>query len=442
MRRRLLILCIAVAIVVRAVAALALTVGPWTDEPEELAGWDVERFWEIAEAPGRHWVDEPVEYPPGSVMVFEAVADGDLVGTHRRLVVLSFLVDLTIAGLAAAIGGVRSLATYLVLGLPLVPMGLLRLDLWAAGLALMALLALGRRRPAAFACLVTAAALVKVWPALLVAPAIALGRRAAVLGTATTAVLSTLAWIAYGGWRLEPIDQVLSLRGASGWHVESVPGSLVALLTDEEPTLQLNAFRIGEIDTTIVRLGQLLALAVAAALAALVGRAARPADRGEATVASPVPTPAEVAPPMAAGVDGGGNRVGRCSVGGRPVVGLVALAMLGSTATLVVTAPLLSPQFLLWLTPWAAVAAGLVPRHRAPVVATGVAATLTGLVLVAYGPAGVADTVPALLLLARDGALVAVPITVATALWRLGSGRTEDPLGHGGPTPRPAGANA
>ena len=231
--------------VIRLAAAAALVAGPWTDEATELAGWDVERFQAIADDEARHWVDVAVEYPPGSVVLIEAVAGDDVVATHRTVVIGSLLADLAVAGLvgwaAAGVGTGRrgdsarrsamiGASVYLALGLPLVPMGLLRFDLWAALPAVAAIAIVARHRPpgrraaAAFGVLVTAGALIKVWPGLLVAGAVALRRWSWVGATILAGLLAGVAWLAYGRWDLGVVEQVVSLRGATGWHVEGARG--------------------------------------------------------------------------------------------------------------------------------------------------------------------------------------------------------------------------
>ncbi|MDH3680337.1 MAG: hypothetical protein OEV40_10365, partial [Acidimicrobiia bacterium] len=397
-------------------AAVLLVAGPWTNEAEELVGWDVARFQALADESGRHWVDHPVEYPPGSVILIEAVASNGVVETHRTLAATSLAIDLGVAAVLGALTGRRAAATYLLIGLPLVPMGLVRFDLWSVAAAVLAVAALRQRRSGAFAALTAIGALIKVWPALLVAVSVSLGRRAATVAAIAALLLAGAGWLAYGGWSLDPIDQVLSLRGATGWHVESFGGNLTALTTDEGPERQLDAFRIGRLDDRIVTAGRALTVAAVGLLVVLGRRASR---HGR-----PVGT-------KSAMTEAGGDDLD---------LEVVALVMLGSTAVLLVTAPLLSPQFLLWLTPWAA----LLPLHRSrpalPVMLTGGATTLTGGVLALYGPPRLAETVPALVLLVRNGLLAATVVAAIVAIADLG--RPEDPLGHRSARPRPARAEA
>lgn len=400
------------AVTVRVVAAVVLIAGPWTDNADELAGWDVERFARIAAIDGRPWRDADVEYPAGSVVVFEVLVTSgtgepvDVVALHRALVAAGLIVDLLIAGLVTFLGRWPAGCRYLLLGIPLVPMGLLRLDLWATALAVGAVaVALartdprgtvdptsGRRRPdlgsAAAGVLVAAGTMVKIWPALVIPALWAVERMRAAVAAVVATLAATGLWLWWAGAGIEPIQQVVSLRGVSGWHVESLPGAIVALwsgLTGETEVVrfELNAYRIGSLRPLLVSAGRLVAMVVIVALSL----------RGRRSNRGPVPRAAAV--------------------------------MLGATAVLTVTAPLLSPQFLLWLTPWAA----LVPwrfgdgrdvdgrrggRRAAlvhPMVLTSVAVVLTGLILAVYGPPDVGRVVPAAGLVIRNLVVAAIPIS-------------------------------
>lgn len=435
------------AVAVRVVAAAVLVAGPWTNQASELAGWDVARFQQMADEPGRPYADHEVEYPPGSVVLIEALAGGGVVRTHRLLVSLSLAVDLGVAALVRRLGGDRAAGAYLLLGLPLVPMGLLRFDLWAALAAVGAVAVAVASSPAArtgspaaragsgaataedtlaapgravaadvavdlaVGSLVAAGALIKVWPALLVAALWAGGRARAAAASLAAMAVAGVAWLAWAGAGLDPVRQVLSLRGATGWHLESIPGSLVALFGSSTPELQLDAFRIGHLDSRLVLAGRVITVAVVAALAVGVRRTRR-------------------SPPGSS--DG--------------MAGETALIMLGATAALIVTAPLVSPQFLLWLTPWAALqvaepaandAERSDPRWRL-VALTAVATTVTGATLTVFGPPDVGQPLPALLLLGRDAALVAlIGLAVRTALRPSGT-----PAGAGRPRPTPSSSAA
>lgn len=393
-----------VAVVVRLVVAVVLVVGPATDEVGELAGWDAERFQEIAERDGPAWSDHPVEYPPGSVMVFDHLAGADVVDTHRRLVALSVLLDLGVALALARRVGRSPASAYLWLGLPLVPFGYQRLDTLVTTIAVVGALALlhradtARHRAVADGLAATAIAtgtMVKVWPILLVVGAVAIGRWRAALAAGLLTGAAGLTWLGVVGDGFGPVDQVLSLRGATGWHVESLPGSLVALFGSGSAGLELNAYRIGTLRPGLVTAGRVLAMAAMVVLAAAGRRRTGVRSRRDGTGGDDRPT--------------------------------FALTTLGAVAALVVTAPLLSPQFLVWLIPFAALA--WPSHHRAPAVpvrpalaTTALAAVLTGVALHGFGPAGLSATVPAGLLTLRNLALLGV--VLATIAATAGPGQT------------------
>lgn len=365
------------AIVVRLVAALVLIFGPWTDDPSELQGWDVERFQAIADTAGTPYVDHEVEYPPLSVVVAEVVLADNVVESHQRLVALSLLIDLAIAAVLARAFGSRAAIAYLLIGLPLVPSGLLRLDLWAALAAVIAAAAVARprrhpsqhdaiedRRDAIdlsiFAVMVTVGAMVKLWPALLIPAAVGIKKSRDAVLAAVVGGVAGVAWLAVSG--TAALEQITSLRGVTGWHLESVPGSLIALFSSESPRLEANAFRIGELNDAAVLAGRTLVFALVAGAAVLARRSSRQVSER------------------------------------------LALVMLVAVSALVITAPLLSPQFLLWLTPWAAI----VHRDRTLICVTFLAVALTAVVLAAFGPPDLDHPVAASGLLVRDGFIVVV----------------------------------
>ncbi len=427
-----------VALAVRLLVVAVLVAGPATDEPAELAGWDAERFQEIADRDGQAWVDQPVEYPPGSVVVLDRLAGADVVDTHRRLVVVSLLVDLAVAAALWRRVGPAAGRWFLVLGLPLVPLGYQRLDTLVTAVAVLGALALlaergpGSGRAARLLDVVAGlalavGALIKVWPAVLAVTAVALGRWRALTVAAVSGGVLGAAWLAITGAGLEPLDQVLSLRGATGWHVESLPGALVALGGDAPAVLELNAYRIGDLRPGLVTAGRVVSVVAMVALA-VAGRRALTPDRHGAVGPDGDQDPAPSSP-LAVG----------------------ALTALGATAALLATAPLLSPQFLVWTTPWAALAlaaddgpaSGPGPAGRARTIGAaavaGVAALVTGVTLTAFRPSGLDATVPAALLTGRNLALVAVPVLCLLALRTMASAPRPSLRPSGTTTGRPAG---
>ncbi|MDA3038407.1 MAG: hypothetical protein O3C27_02555 [Actinomycetota bacterium] len=385
MRRRLVLLVLAA----RVLATAALLVGPWTDDAAELAGWDASRFQAIHDAPGRPWIDHGVEYPPGSValielitvQVGESVFGEGVVGTQRLLVALSLVVDLGVAVVLERHRRDAGLA-YLVLGTAVVPAGLLRFDLWAAACTAIGLIFLaqqnrkGRAHVMAvggFALAVVAGAAIKISPGLLIAVALAVRKKTEAVVALVCGAFVAAGWLVWAG--TDALTQVTSLRGAEGWHVESVPGSLLVLTGAGPARFEADAYRIGTLDDDLVLAGRVMTLLIVVGLGVLVHRRSR--TPGMAASAAP-------------------------------------LAMLGSTAALVLTAPLLSPQFLLWLTPAAALT--WVGGHRRPTVFTAAAIALTALTLALFGPPGVDHPLAAAMLLVRDTLLIGIIGTCALDL--------------------------
>lgn len=383
------------AIAIRVLAAAALLFGPWTDEATELDGWDVDRFQQIADAPGTPYVDHEVEYPPGTVVIAELMLADNVVASHRRLVALSLLVDLGLAAMLARFWSRRASTAYLLIGLPLVPSGLLRLDLWAALAAVVAAAALAplkkqsaavsTARATVFAVAVVIGSLIKLWPAMLIAAAIGVRRSRAAAAATGLGVAFAMIWLAVSG--VEAVEQITSLRGVTGWHLESIPGSLASLIGSEQPRLEADAFRIGTLNDTVVSGGRVLTIGVVVLATGLARRKSRR-----------------------------GNGQGE---GHEHDAEFIALVMLSSVTMLIITAPLLSPQFLLWLTPWAAI----LHRDRLLMALTAGAVAVTAATLGVFGPPDLDHPVAAVALLGRDVVMIAV---VGVGLWRLrGSDRFE-----------------
>ena len=149
----------------------------------------------------------------------------------------------------------------------------------------------------------------KLWPIVL-APALLVARRfRAFAAFAMTLAAGVAGWILVGG--TPALTQVTSFRGATGWELESGVGAVVWALTGEY-RFEAGANRTGAVPGWSKAV--MLVILVAALLAIWWRARVRPVD------------PA----------------------------GLPALA---AVALLLVVAPVLSPQYLCWLLPWAAVGA-------------------------------------------------------------------------------------
>lgn len=335
-------------------------------------GDDVARFHEIAHTEGTPWQDFDVEYAPLEAIVIELVGRGTLAYTGRAIVVLAVFADLTAAA-AIGFGWGRSAAgRYLLLGLPLLTFIYFRLDAVPVALAASGLALAKRDREVQGGISLAAGILMKFWP-VVVAPALILQRRRrAFTAAAVSTVIGLTAWVTFAG--LSGASQVTTFRGATGWHVESVIGSVVWIVTGADAVIEQGAARVGTVPGAL-----LAALAVCAVLTevAIWSRAR----------------------------SFGGDPVGAPSV--------------TSVAALLMFSPLFSPQYALWLTPFVAVAVAegagrsLALPGAAVVFITGVISAMR------IVQTALSVDVQQMLLLVRNGAVIGVVVW-----WFVASGRT------------------
>jgi hypothetical protein len=349
---------IAALVIVRIVVVVAafakLATDPVVDD-------DVLRFHALALSQGMPWRDFDVEYAPLEAGVILTIGRGTVADTGRAVVALAFVADLATAAALGLGWGRGAAARYLLVGLPLLSFIYFRLD--AIPIALVTLgfvLARRGRDPTAGAAL-AAAVLTKVWPAVTL-PALLLDGRRRVLGwTAGISAAGLAAWVGVAG--LGAPVQVATFRGAAGWSVESVVGTVVWIVTGSDPRLAGGAPRVGSISDE-ARLA--LAVGLIVTLVAVWLRARRyPGD--------PFGAPAMVA-----------------------------------LAGLLVWSPLFSLQYALWLTPFLAIAAGDAIARGG--VWLGAAAVLgTGIVRVVAASTSI-TALEQLLLLLRNGAVAAMVV--------------------------------
>lgn len=307
-----------VALVLCRVAALAyLVLAPAEQVAGGLAG-DVRRYMEMSTARGIPYRDFQVEYPPVTYLLIKALTGPDLGRSIVAVAVSQFVCDLGIAGLLGWAWGRRARLAYLVLGLPLLayPFVYVRVDLFTV-LAAVAGLALVRRRlDVAGGVGLAVAVLAKLWPAV-VAPVLIVERRVrGVVALVVTGLVGGVAWLAVAG--PGGIRQVLSFRDATGWQVESIPGVLWHLQDPSRIKFESGAFRTGVMPGW-ARPGLTLVTAVLVVAAWwLAARRRR---------------------------DGAGDHV---SFAEAPLVAVLVMLLF---------APILSPQYVVWVLPFAALVA-------------------------------------------------------------------------------------
>ena len=177
----------------------------------------------------------------------QAVADGRL-----AIVLLNLAADAVIVGslfwgwgLAAAVYGMASL-------IPVLGLFFNRVDAWSTAAAVLAVAGWRRDRPIILGCALAIGTAFKLWPLVLATLLIVPWRRrqslvALAAFAATALVLGGAAvWIAGSNG----VMQVLTFRGATGWQIESLVGSLVHLTDSTSLRMESGAWRIGTINST------------------------------------------------------------------------------------------------------------------------------------------------------------------------------------------------
>jgi hypothetical protein len=373
--RRFLVLFAVLAGLRIAVVPLALASDGTQPSRYNILPGDAIRFHNIAISDGRPYRDFEVEYPPVMLAAIEAIDGGDVRSTTVRLMWSQLVLDIAIAVVVVWGWGRRAGIAYLVLGLPflLYPFLYLRLDLLSVFLAVLGVALVRRRQPALGGAALAIACFAKLWPVVLVPMLIV--RRAwwalgAFVGVGTAGLAAWVAWSGTDG----PV-QVVTLRGAKGWEFESTVGAVVRSVGNVTPRIESGAWRVGDVGD-VTRNLLTLAVIAAAALVWVVASRAQP----------------------------NGPRV------------LDGLAPVAAIVAFLVLSPLLSPQFLAWLLPFAAIAAvygeQLVAGLTFVVIALSVAllALLTELI---HG-----ETLSLVVLAARNVVLLALLAVLAVRLVR------------------------
>lgn len=321
--RTLLIAALSVHVVLGAVAAVRSS--------RPLADFD--RYYEIATGTGRPYVDYQVEHPIGTLFLFKVLASAAQGRTSfgRGLVAMSLLADAVIIAALLWGWGEVAAAYFAVVVIPVIGLLFNRIDLWSTAAATVAFASWQRDQRVLTAAALALGGALKLWPLLLapllLVPGSTSRRRwpGFLVFTLAAGTLAGITWL-IAGWR-GGVD-VLTFRGARGWQIESVVGSLVHLAGAESLRMDGGSWRIGATTGTVSVL--MFVLAVPLCLWS-VWRGARTAHLGAGWLA-----------------------------------GVSALLLLSA---------LFSPQFVGWLAPGAAVA--WTEGDRRPALMAGVTIALT-----------------------------------------------------------------
>jgi hypothetical protein len=338
------------------------------------ASQDLDRFFEIGSSTGRPYVSFQVEHAPGTLALLRVVARA--ARDRRRfgvmLVSLQALADLVISvSLARTFGWPASLI-YLALAVPVLALVYTRVDLLPTAAATLAVTAHHRKRPALSALALACGVGFKLWPlplaVLFFRHQTPSSRRRFAWSFAAGLAALALAWIGVGGAR--GIGEVVTFRGATGWQLESVVGAALAFWQRDTLRLESGAWRLGHISPIVAPV--LLASATVVALW------------------------------LAWAGGGEEDRVGA--------------AWLASATALLVCSPLLSPQYMAWLIPAAAIA--WVEGDRQCAWFVGAAVILTAVFTDLYAAVVRGAYLAQALVVARNGLLVAALISSAAAIRR------------------------
>ena len=277
----------------------------------------------------------------------------------------SLVLDLSIATALAWGWGRNAAIAYLVLGLPflVLPFVYFRIDFLAVALALWGLALVRRNRQIAGGVLLALAIFAKVWPLALLPWFIVQRKWRALTTTLLVAAIGGMLWCAWSD--TNGIMQVITFRHARGWQIESLIGGISRLVIDQPAHIESGAVRVG-------RVPWWASAALGTAIVVLVSWIWLRAKR------SP-------------------NRSVHVRDG---IVPLTAICIV------VLCSPLFSPQYLLWLTPFAAIA--WTRRRSAATTLIAIAVILTVLLAAGYVDLTNGHTGAETLLIARNFTLLAV----------------------------------
>ena len=332
---------------------------------------DFDRYYEIGSSAGRPYVDYQVEHPIATLLVFTSLAHvpGGRVSFGLGVVVLDAIGDAIIIAALVWGWGLAAAAFFAAALIPVLGLFFNRIDAWSTAAAILAVVGWRRERPLWLGIALALGGAFKLWP-LVLAPLLIVPWRSRQSVTAIAAFGATASLLAGATlWIAGPrgVVQVLTFRGATGWQIESVVGSLIHLASGESPRLESGSWRIGAMNAGAA-IGMFLA-----------------------------------AGPLSLWSSWRGARLNRIGAG-----------WLASVSVLMLLSALLSAQYVIWLLPAAAIAWADGDRRLA-LLAAG-AALLTEILWIGYADV-VSGVVWALwIIVFRNAVLAALAIGAITQI--------------------------
>lgn len=354
---------VAVLIAIRVLAVDAVLDDPAAYKRGTAYSYDANNYHHIAEKQGTPHVDFELEFPPVTYAYVKAINGATTADTMHTLAWSSLAFDFLAALALVYAWGRRAGAVYLVAGTPLLlyPFFYWRVDFLVVALAAWALALLKRRHQVAGGVTLAVAAFAKFWPLALAPVFLVRNAKRGFIAFFATAAVGGIGWLAYAG--TAGPEQVITFRGATGWQIESVVGGIYRAITGSPVFRQSGAARTG---VAPMWASALLGLLMVTLVAWMWWRVANARDVDDTLIDGVVP--------------------------------------LTAVTTFMVCSPLLSPQYMVWLLPFAAVSWVLGARRIAAL--AGIAIVGTMLLVRDYQGFKHGDTVPTAILLARNGVLL------------------------------------
>jgi hypothetical protein len=328
---------------------------------------DAAQYRSIADKAGRPYREFNVAYPPLALGMFRTLGPRHFGPFRQRLLALQVLCQGLVVLLLFRVWGKRAGWSYLALSTPMLFVVYTGFDLVGVALAICAAALVKKGHPFAGGFGFVAGAFMKLWPVVLLPGLLVQRQLRAFIASIVLGVVGLAAWIAWGG--TGGPGQVLTYGGVRGWEYESLPGSGLRLVTRDALHFESGSWRLGA-PPRVFSLG--ISLALVLLIAGVWWLAFRRNDPPEGVAETAV---------------------------------ITALLVLGT---------LLSPQFVIWPLPFAAIAAAAGGRRLERW--AGAASVLTLVNWIWFDPYHPELLRNEIVILARDAALVGL---LVVAIWEL-----------------------